>query len=120
MNRIPLRFRDTAPLLKVAIRNWQDDDAPRMGAALAYYIALSLAPTVLILLAVIGWGFGAQAATGRLMSQIQILAGHEGAKAIQIMIEDTRQSSRGVAVTLLGLIAFFLRLLPWSANCGVR
>jgi uncharacterized BrkB/YihY/UPF0761 family membrane protein len=49
MNYTP--FKETAPLIRGAVRNWQNDRSPRMGAALAYYIALSLAPTVLILLA---------------------------------------------------------------------
>jgi membrane protein len=105
MNRIP--FTDTGSLLKVAVQNWQNDRAPRMGAALAYYIALSLAPTVLILLAIASFVFGAQAAEGRFVSQIQGFVGYEGAKAIQTMIEETRQSSRGIAATVLGLVTVF-------------
>ena len=105
MNHIP--FKEIVPLSRVAIQNWQNDRAPRMGAALAYYIALSLAPTVLILLAIVGFAFGAQAAEGRLVSQIQGLVGYEGAKAIQTMIEGARQSSRGIAATVLGLVTVF-------------
>jgi membrane protein len=78
-----------------------------MGAALAYYIALSLAPTVLIILAIVGFAFGAQAAEGRLVSQVQGLVGSEGAKPIQTMIEGARQSSRGLAATVLGLATVF-------------
>ena len=78
-----------------------------MGAALAYYIALSLAPTVLIVLAIVGFAFGAQAAEGRLVSQVQGLVGYEGAKPIQTMIEGARQSSRGLATTVLGLVTVF-------------
>ena len=105
MKHIPLK--EIAPLIRVAVRNWQNDRAPRMGAALAYYIALSLAPTVLILLAIAGLAFGAQAAEGRLVSQIQGFVGYEGAKAIQTMIEGVRQPSRGIAATVLGLITVF-------------
>jgi membrane protein len=74
-----------------------------MGAALAYYIALSLAPTALILLAIAAWVFGAQAAEGRLVSQIQGFVGYEGARAIQTMIEGARRSSGGIAATVFGL-----------------
>ena len=105
MNRIP--FKEIAPLMRVAFRNWQDDRAPRMGAALAYYIALALAPTVLVLLAIAGLVFGAQAAEGRLVSQIQDLVGYEEAKAIEAVIEGARQSSKGVAATVLGLLTVF-------------
>jgi len=105
MNTIP--FKEIGPLIRAAVRNWQNDRAPRMGAALAYYIALSLAPTVLILLAIAGLAFGAQATEGRLVSQIQGLVGYEGAKAIQTMIEGARRPSRGIAATVLGLVTVF-------------
>ena len=105
MNHIP--FKEIATLSRVAFQNWLSDRAPRMGAALAYYIALSLAPTVLILVAIAGLAFGAQAAEGRLVSQIQGFVGYEGAKAIQTMIEGARRSSRGLAATVLGLVTVF-------------
>ena len=104
-NHIP--FQAIAPLCKGAFQNWLSDRAPRMGAALAYYIALSLAPTVLILVAIAGLAFGAQAAEGRLVSEIQGLVGYEGAKAIQTMIEGARRPSRGLAATVLGLVTVF-------------
>ena len=104
---IHIPFKEIVPLSRVAVQNWQSDRAPRMGAALAYYIALSLAPTVLILLAIAGLAFGAQAAEGRFVSQIQGLVGYEGAKAIQTMIGGARQSSRGIAATVLGLVTVF-------------
>jgi membrane protein len=109
MNRehIPFRFRDAAFLIQVAFQNWQDDKAPRMGAALAYYIALSLAPTVLFLLAITVWAFGDYGAGGRFMKQIQGLVGDAGATAIRGMIENARRSSRGIPATVLGLITVF-------------
>lgn len=105
MNHVP--FKEIALLCKIAFQNWQNDRAPRMGAALAYYIALSLAPTVLILLAIAGFAFGAQAAEGRLVSQIQSYVGYQGAVAIQTMIEGARQPSKGIAATLFGLVTVF-------------
>ena len=106
MKRIPLK--EIVPLSKVAFQNWLNDRAPRMGAALAYYIALSLAPTVLILLAIAGLAFGAQAAEGRLVSQIQGFVGYEGAKAIQTMIEGARQLQR------------HCRYRAWAGHCVFR
>lgn len=104
MNPIPLR--ELASVCKVACRNWQKDKAPRMGAALAYYIALAMAPTVLILVATAGLTFGAQAAEGHLVSEIRGLVGYEGAMAIQTMIEDA-PASGGIAATMLGLVTVF-------------
>src|SRR5579872_4869020 len=99
----PISLKEIALLGKVAFQNWQNDKAPRMGAALAYYIALSLAPTVLILLAIAGLAFGAQAAEGRLVSQIQGLVGYEGANAIQSMIKGVRRLPGGIAASVLVL-----------------
>jgi membrane protein len=105
MKHIPLK--EIAPLSKVALQNWIHDRAPRMGAALAYYIALSLAPSVLILLAIAGLAFGAQPAEGRLVSQIQGLVGYAGAKAIQTMIEGARRPFRGIATAVFALATVF-------------
>ena len=105
MKGIPLR--EIAPLLRLTVSNWQNDRAPRLGAALAYYMALSLAPTVVIILAVTGIAFGARAAQGRLVWQIQGLVGYEGAKVIQSMIEGAHRSSSGIVATLLGLGTIF-------------
>jgi membrane protein len=88
-----------------------------MGVALAYYIALSLALAALIVLAIAGFAFGAQAAEGRLVSQIRGFVGYEGANAIQAMIEGAgRSSSKGLAATVLGLSPCFSQVLRWSAN----
>jgi membrane protein len=62
MNHIP--FKEITALNRVALQTWQNDRALRVGAALAYYIALSLASTVLILLAIASLAFGTQAAEG--------------------------------------------------------
>ncbi len=77
-----------------------------MGAALAYYIALALAPTVLILVAIAGLAFGVHAAEGRLVAAIQRFVGYEGAMAIRTMIEGA-PASRSIAATLLGLVTVF-------------
>ncbi len=102
-----LPFKEVKPLIAETIRTWQKDRAPRMGAALAYYITLSLAPTVVIVLAVAGLAFGAKAAQGRLVWQIQGLVGHEGAKVIQSLIDGTHAPSGGIVATLLGLATLF-------------
>jgi membrane protein len=105
MSRISLK--DITPLIGATVRNWHDDKAPRLGAALSYYVILSLAPAVVIVLAVSGWAFGATAAQGRLLWQIQDLVGSEGAKVIRTLIEGTHPQSTGLVATLLGLVTLF-------------
>jgi len=102
-----IRLKEIAPLIRVTVQNWQKDRAPRLGAALAYYMALSLAPTLVILLAISSFAFGANGAEGRLVSQIRGLVGGEGAKVIQAMIKGAHRSSSGIAATVLGLVALF-------------
>jgi membrane protein len=105
MKHIPLK--EFAPLIGVTIENWYADNAPRLGAALSFYMALSLAPALIIVLAVAGFAFGRQAAQGLLVSQIQGLVGYEGAKSIQTVIQGAHRTSTGVPATVLGLITLF-------------
>jgi len=105
MMRLPMN--ELISIVKLTLANWQQDRGPRMGAALAYYMALSLAPMVVIILAVTGLAFGAKAAQGRLLGQIQGLVGKEGAVVIQSMIEGPHRSSSGIGGTVFGLATLF-------------
>jgi hypothetical protein len=106
MTAIPRK--EIAPLIRVTVQNWLNDRAPWLGAALAFYLALSLAPTLVILLAIAGLAFGAKAAEGRLILEIQGLVGYEGAKVIQAMIEGAHRPRSGIGAILLGLVPLFI------------
>jgi membrane protein len=106
MTAIPLR--EITPLLRVTVQNWLNDRAPRLGAALAFYMALSLAPTLVILLAIGGLLFSANAAESRLVAEIQGLVGQEGAKAIQGIIAGAHRPRSGIVAILLGLVPLFI------------
>lgn len=99
--------KQIVPLLEATVRNWHYDRAPRMGAALAYYMALSLAPTVVIILAVTGVAFGPKAAQGRLIWQMQGLVGSEGAKVVQSMLEAAHHPPTGWIATIFGVATLF-------------
>lgn len=105
MGSIPLR--EIVPLLRVTVGYWYNDRAPRMGAALAYYMALSLAPSLVIMLAIAGFAFSAKAAQGGLLWQIQRMVGPEGARLIQTIVEGAHRSEHGIAATVLGLFTLF-------------
>ena len=105
MGSIPLR--ELVPLLRVTVGYWYNDRAPRMGAALAYYMALSLAPSLVIMLAIAGFAFSAKAAQGGLIWQIQRMVGPEGARLIQTIVEGAHRSEHGIAATVLGLFTLF-------------
>ena len=83
---------------------WVKDDGPRLGAALAFYILLSLAPVIVIAVAVAAVGYGQEAAQGRLASEIQGAVGPEVARTVQGIIRGAYQPRTGLIATLLGLV----------------
>lgn len=74
-------------LISKSVLAWLDDYAPSMGAALAYYTLFSLAPLLMIAIAVAGLVFGQEAARGEIVAQIQGLIGREGAIAVQGLLD---------------------------------
>lgn len=56
-------------LLKATAKEWSEDKAPRLGAALAYYTVFSLAPLLIIAISVAGLIFGHEAAQGQMVEQ---------------------------------------------------
>ena len=105
---MPIHQSESASILRETLRNWQNDRGGRLGAALAYYMALSLAPALVIVLAAAGWAFGAKAAAGDLVGQIRGWVGDDGAKVIETIIAAANRPSRGLVATLLGLVTLFL------------
>ena len=95
-----------ARLLGNAFRGWAKDEIPRLGASLAYYALLSLAPILLIAITVAGLVFGRDAVRAELVNQIQGLIGSPSAGALQSMLEAAYQQRAGVIPMILGTLAF--------------
>ena len=70
-----------------AVRGWWDDDVVRLGASLAYYTLFSIAPVLLIIVAIAGLAFGHDAAQGAIVDQLSGLMGQKAAEALQDMIK---------------------------------
>ena len=98
-----LRGDEIKHLLSLAVSNWFRHNVPRLGASLAFYTMLSLAPLLVIVIAVAGFFFGREAAQGQIVWQIQDLVGRDGAEAIQTMIRGAQRPSTGTIATVLGL-----------------
>src|SRR5438067_200785 len=94
-------------LVKTTFEAWTEDNIPRLGASLAYYTALSLAPLIIVVLAVAGLAFGKQAVQGELVWQIQDTVGAQGARVIQDLIKASHEPSSGIIATIVGLITLF-------------
>src|ERR1700704_4089426 len=83
-------------MLKQAGTAWLDDYAASMGAALAYYTLFSLAPLLLLVIAIAGLVFGADAARGQIVSQLSGLIGQEGAVAVQGLLKSASHPGQSV------------------------
>ncbi|HEU5238295.1 MAG TPA: YihY/virulence factor BrkB family protein, partial [Pyrinomonadaceae bacterium] len=95
-------------LLREAGAAWFADNAPRFGAALAFYTLFSLAPVLIVAVSVTGFVFGEQTAQREIVRQFQGLIGSQGATAIETIIQNTNQPALGVVATTLGLLAIFV------------
>lgn len=91
-------------MVKEAGSEWWHDKAPRLGAALAFYITFSLAPLLVLVVAIAGFVFGREAAAGQLTNQLRDLVGEEGGAAIQSMIASANKPNTGVIATVTSAI----------------
>ena len=104
----PLNASTLWRLIKQVVNAWLDDYGPSMGAALAYYTMFSLAPLLLILIAVAGLVFGQDAARGEISAQLSGLMGPGGAGAVQDLLTSVHKPTEGVAATVLGVLLLLL------------
>jgi membrane protein len=91
-------------LIKETFKGWMDDGALDLGAALSYYAIFSLAPLLLIVIAVAGLVWGREAVQGQLVSQLQGIVGPEGGQAIQTMVANAGKHGGGAVATIVGMV----------------
>src|SRR5690349_17279042 len=96
-------FRSSWSLLRQTAADWSEDKVPRLGAALAFYTALSIAPLLVLALRIAALVFDDQAARTQLENQMRGLIGDQGAEAIRGMIAGGKDEKSGLIATLLGV-----------------
>lgn len=101
-----MRLRALAAVWRGALAGWWNDNIPRMGASLAYYTLFSLAPILVIAVAIAGLAFGEEAVRGQIAAQLHDLIGMTGAEAIQSVVLSASISQQAASATVLGLVAF--------------
>ncbi len=94
-----------------ALQGWSKDDVPRLGASLAYYTLLALAPILLIAIAVAGMVFDRESVREQVVSQMQNLIGERGATVIQSMLDALSQAPGGTLAMVIGIGAVLLASL---------
>ena len=103
-----MTFKDLWELLQETWNAWTTHRAPRAGAALAYYTIFSLAPLLVIVIAVAALVFGQEAAQGKIVTEIQGVVGVESARAIQAMLDKARAPAAGLFATVLSLMTLLI------------
>ena len=101
-------IRGLLTLLREAAANWVDDHAQSMGAALAFYTIFSIAPLLLIVIAIAGFVFGEEAARGEIYGQLVGMLGTTGAAAVQELLESVSQRTQSVSAALVGTVVLFI------------
>lgn len=90
---------------KTTVQEWLDDKALRLGAALSYYTVFSLAPILVIVIAIAGLAFGNDVARTRITGELQGLLGQESSQAIGEMLQSANKPKEGTIATILGFLA---------------
>ena len=99
-----MRAKTVAKLLKSAASNWNDHQAPRLGAALAYYMLLSIAPLMIFVVSVSGMVFNRTRAEEGLLARIQQVTGYSGAHTVHMLLEDARRPGTGALATCIAFL----------------
>ncbi|HZJ22777.1 MAG TPA: YihY/virulence factor BrkB family protein, partial [Anaerolineales bacterium] len=98
-------------ILKLAYQGWKEDRASRLSAALAYYTIFSLAPLLVIVIAITGLIWEADVVRTQLLNQIQGLVGAEGAAFVSDLISNTGSQTEDIVATIIGIITLLFGAL---------
>jgi membrane protein len=89
-------------LLKHAFKEWGDDRAPVLGAALAYYTIFSIGPLLIAVIGIAGLVLGPDAASGQIADTLKGFLGDDGAKTVQSIIAGASKPTDGIIATIIG------------------
>ncbi|WP_231402496.1 YihY/virulence factor BrkB family protein [Caenimonas aquaedulcis] len=103
-----MNIKHMLSLWKKAAGAWVDDFAPSMGAAISYYTVFSLAPLLVIVIAIAGAIFGREAVTGQITAQLTGLIGQEGALLVQGLVASASDKDRGLIAGLISVVVLIV------------
>jgi membrane protein len=107
-SRLARYSRNFWSLARDSVIGWMDHNASRTGAALAFYTVFSLAPILLLSIAIAGAFFGEQAARGEIFEQIRDLIGPSGATAVESIIQNASASGAGALTTVFSVLTVLI------------
>lgn len=95
-------------MVKETVLSFMEDEALTRGAAMAFYTVTSLAPILLIVIAIAGLFFGEDAAQHALTGEFQSLIGKQSAEILQSIIENAGKKSSGILATAVGVVTLLI------------
>src|SRR5438093_682372 len=98
-----MKLEPGVSFLREVVTEWRKDNALSLGAALAFYALFSLAPLLLLIIAIVGLVFGRAAAQGEIVARVGGAVGPEAAKVIEGMIARASAPASGVIATVASL-----------------
>lgn len=105
---MPLWVRHLAIVLNESLNSWINHRAGSKSAALAFYTLFSMTPILMLAIAFAGYIFGAEAAQGEIVAQVQGLVGPNGAQAIQALLAAARDPASGLLATLVASVLLLI------------
>lgn len=99
-----IRWCDVKWLLIESFSQWNKHNDSRLGASLAFYSLLSLAPLLLVVVSIVGLVFGHSAAERQTMQQVEALAGPSAGKAAAAFLQGAHNTTHGLIATALGIV----------------
>jgi membrane protein len=101
MRHIPPKVKTLRSVAVCTVTEWLEHRASSKGAALAFYTMFSIAPILVLVIAIAGAFYGEQAAQGELFGQLRGLVGPQGAEALQAVLAGARNQEEGKLATLV-------------------
>ncbi|KGF80080.1 membrane protein [Massilia sp. JS1662] len=102
-NWIPFS-RQVVHVMRCAVTEWLSHRASSKGAALAFYTLFSLAPILVLVIAIAGFFYGTDAAQGQLLDELRGLVGTQGAETIQAILAGARNKESGKLATIIATV----------------
>ncbi len=102
------KLKKFVDLVKATFKDWSEDNAARLAAALAYYTVFSIPPLLILILAIVGRFFDQNAARDQLMGQIRGLIGEQGATFVQGLLQNASKPADSAIASILSVITLIL------------
>lgn len=96
--------RQVVHVMRCAVTEWLAHRASSKGAALAFYTLFSLAPILVLVIAIAGFFYGTEAAQGQLLDELRGLVGKQGAETIQAILAGARNKESGKLATIIATV----------------